>query len=151
VHIDAPDNDVTLTTNTGIRCVGRYRYLRSVTQERVFAFCCSTEFDAGLFTAFDADTCVVIHDLDAFFTRCRVAARTPLPLDSPVLIHGAVSYFAPRCQSHQGVEEPTTVGSKEFHLEFHLRALWILVSSSVDVETREFLAIAPSPSSRVEK
>lgn len=95
VHIDAPDNDVTLTTNTGIRSVGRYRYLRSVNQDRVFAFCCSTELDARLFTAFDADACVVIHDLDTFLTRCKVAARTPLPLDPPGLVHGPVSYFAP--------------------------------------------------------
>lgn len=95
VHIDAPDNDVTLTTNTGIVSVGRYRYLRSVNQDRVFAFCCSTEMDGGLFTAFDADACVVIHDLDVFFARCAAAARAPLPLDPPGLIHGPVSYFAP--------------------------------------------------------
>src|SRR5437899_3002766 len=79
VHIDAPDNDVTLETNTGLRVVGRYRYLRSVNQDRVFAFCCSTQMDSSLFSAFDADACVVIHDLDVFFARCAAAARTPLP------------------------------------------------------------------------
>ena len=95
VHVDAPDNDVILESNTGIRSVGRYRYLRSVDQERVFAFCCSTELDAGLFATFDADACVAIRDPDAFFLRCRVAAKRPLPIEPPGLMHRSVAYFAP--------------------------------------------------------
>jgi hypothetical protein len=95
VHIDAPDNDVTLETNTGIRVSGRYRYLRSVNQELTFAFCCSTELSDDLFVAFGADTCVEILDPEAFFLRCRVAVRTPLPIDPPGLIHRPVAYFRP--------------------------------------------------------
>jgi hypothetical protein len=94
VHIDAPDNDVTLTTNTGIRTVGRYRYLRSVRQDDIFAFCCSTEFSEDLFDAFNADACVAIRNAELFLLRCKIAVRRPLPLEPPGLLHGPVSYFA---------------------------------------------------------
>jgi hypothetical protein len=109
VHIDAPDNDVTLETNTGLRVVGRFRYLRSINQDRIFAFCCSTGLDAGLFDAFDADTCVVIHDPEAFFARCAAAARHPLPLDPPGIIHGTVSYFSPNLPAPLDVTDPRKI------------------------------------------
>ena len=39
MHIDAPNNGVTLETNTGIKVVGMYSLLRSIDQEQTFAFC----------------------------------------------------------------------------------------------------------------
>jgi len=95
VHVDDPGRNVTLETNTGIRSVGRYRYLRSIKQDSIFAFCCSTAFDPALFDSFGSDACVVIQDSATFFLRCQVALKRPLPIEPPGLIHGPVSYFAP--------------------------------------------------------
>jgi hypothetical protein len=109
VHIDAPDHDVTLTTNTGIRSVGRYRYLRSVKQEDIFAFCCSSEFDDSLFAEFGADACVVITDPEVFFLRCRAALRGPLPVEPPGLIHKAVDYFEPNREPPTDITKATNI------------------------------------------
>jgi hypothetical protein len=140
VHIDAPDNDVTLETNTGLKVVGRFRYLRSVNQDRVFAFCCSTELDTSLFDAFDADSCVVIKDPAVFFARCAAAARTPLALDSPGLIHGPVSYFAPNRPAPLDVTDPKTIpflkhegfaGQREYRVVFARRGGFALTQRIV--------------------
>ena len=109
VHIDAPDNDVTLETNTGIKVAGRFRYLRSVNQERIFAFCCSTRLDDELFAAFDADACVVIKDTETFFARCAAAVRRPLPIEPPGLLHGPVTYFAPNRPPGLDITNPRNI------------------------------------------
>jgi hypothetical protein len=109
VHVDAPDHDVTLETNTGIRIVGPHRFLNSVDQERTYAFCCSQVFDSALFKEFDADSCVVITDPDTFFLRCATAARTPLPLDPPGLLHRAVAYFHPNKEAPLPVKDPRAI------------------------------------------
>lgn len=99
MHVDAPNNDVTLTSNTGIRSVGRYRFLRSVRQDRVFAFCCSTEYDARLFESFEADACVVIRDEAEFFERLRKAIKRTGVAVKPYLRHGRVAYFDPAAEA----------------------------------------------------
>jgi hypothetical protein len=135
VHIDAPDNDVTLTTNTGIRSVGRFRYLRSIEQERVFAFCCSTELDVNLFSAFGADACVIIRDVDWFFARCAAAVSVPLPLDPPGLIHGPVTYFEPNRATSADITNPRVIpflkhvdfeGQKEYRAVFARRGGFVM-------------------------
>lgn len=109
VHIDAPDNDVTLTTNTGIRSVGRFRYLRSVRQGDIFAFCSSMVYDDRLFAQFNSDACVVISDPELFFLRCKIAARRPLRLAPPGLIHRPVSYFIPNREAPLDVTQATNI------------------------------------------
>jgi hypothetical protein len=95
IHIDAPDNGMTLETDNGVCVIGRLRYLRSINQERTFAFCCSTQLDEELFVKFDSDACVVIRDPENFFLKCKIAARHPFSLDASGLLHREVSYFTP--------------------------------------------------------
>jgi len=109
VHVDAPDNDVTIETNTGLRIVGPHRFLNSIDQDRTYAFCCSTEFSASLFDEFDADACIAILDPATFFLRCATAARHPLPLDPPGLIHRKVAYFTPNRESPLNVKDPRSI------------------------------------------
>ena len=106
MHIDAPDNDVTLETNTGIKVVGKYRFLRSIDQEQTFAFCCSTRLDDSLFEAFNADTCVAIVDAESFFLRCATAARRHHALEQPGFLHRNVSYFHPNREAPLDVTVP---------------------------------------------
>jgi hypothetical protein len=73
VHVDAPDNDVTLETSTGLRIVGPHRFLNSIDQDRTYAFCCSTEFNASLFDEFDAGA---PRRLDALSRLTRLASST---------------------------------------------------------------------------
>jgi hypothetical protein len=110
IQLDAPDNDVTLQNLTrGFSVKGRFRMLSELDQERVMAFCCSQELSAELFDAFGCDSCVVIRDPEAFFLRCAGAARRPLKIESPGLLHRAVAYYAPNKESPQPVRDPHSI------------------------------------------
>lgn len=129
VHLDAPNHDVLLTTNTGIRVAGRYRYLRSVDQERVFAFCCSTVFDHSLFRAFEADACVVIHDPAPFFIKLRAAVARAQVAVKPGLRHAAVSYYRPEDKAVLDVTVPQNLPflkRQEFSDQREYRAVYAL-------------------------
>lgn len=109
VHVDSPDHDVALTTNTGIRIVGRHRFLNSIDQDRTYAFCCSQEFEGTLFDQFEADACVAILNPELFFLRCTVAVRRHIAVDPPGLIHRPVAYFAPNRQAPLDVNDPRSI------------------------------------------
>jgi hypothetical protein len=109
IHIDAPDNDMTIEADTGVRVVGRFRYLRSINQERIFAFCCSTQLDEKLFVEFNSDACVVIRDTGNFFLRCNVKAQRLFSLDPPGLLHREVSYFAPNREAPLDITNPRNI------------------------------------------
>ncbi len=128
IHVDDPGHDVSLTNMTsGVTTVGDFRYLHSINHDRVFAFCASLRFDRELFDAFSADACVVIHDADAFFSRCRAAAGRVVPIEVPGLLHGPVHYFEFGKPAPLNVKDPTKlpfVKHEVFKLQHEYRGIF---------------------------
>jgi hypothetical protein len=107
VHIDAPNTPVLLENlTTGTSVSGAFRFLNSVDQERVFAFCCSTELRLDLFERFHADACVRILRTLPLFSRCALSAAWKFPLADPGFIHKAVEYFDPAGPAVRNVKDP---------------------------------------------
>jgi len=107
VHIDAPDNPVTLHDRTqGFSVTGPYRFLNSIDQDRVFAFCCSQQLSADLMTAFQADACVRILDPEWFFLRCSRGAMRHFTIEHPGVLHRPVEYFDPAKPAPISVTDP---------------------------------------------
>jgi len=110
VHIDDPDNPVKLENlTTGITHIGDYRFLNSVDQENVYAFCCSQSYDQNLMAEFSCNACVVITDPEVFFLRCRVAAKRVVSVSPPGLIHGPVRYWRRNEESPLNVKDPRNI------------------------------------------
>lgn len=108
VHVDAPTRPVSIDNlSTGKRLVGNFRFLNSIDQDRVFAFCCSQVASLGLMKRFGATACVQILDPSLFFLRCSIAAKRHFPLDPPGLLHGPVEYFDPAGPTMTDVKDPT--------------------------------------------
>jgi len=109
VHVDDPKRDVRLDVVGGPHVIGRYRYLNSVDQTKVYAFCCSDRLSVELFDMFDADACVVIKDPVQFFLRCQTAARRAFPVDRLRLIHRPVAYWKTSHEAPLSVKDPDSL------------------------------------------
>lgn len=110
VHVDDPDKAVTLQNlTTGLSVSGAFRFLNSIDQDHVFAYCCSCRLTAELLQAFQADACVKILDPELFFLRCSRAAKRHIPIEAPGVIHGPLEYFDPAKPATMSVKDPRSV------------------------------------------
>jgi len=66
---------------------------RSVSTQNYYAYCISSEFDHGLYSDFEADACLEIHDVASFAQRISTAAEIVLP--DWEFEHLSVQYFDP--------------------------------------------------------
>ncbi len=128
VHIDAPDNDVRLDNLTrGTSITGRFRFLNSLDQDKVYAYCFSTQLSRELFERFNADACVVLARTNPFFLRCSLAAPHHFPLDPPGFSHRHVEYFDPANSAILPVKEPSNLPffkHKSFSAQQEYRAVF---------------------------
>ena len=110
LHVDHPDNDVTITDATGkLLFRGDLSYINSVDLNRLFAFCLSEVFDENLFDAFSCDACVRIIDCDTFLMRCKIATRKAIGLDKTGLLHRRVNYYEPNQEAQNSIKDPRNV------------------------------------------
>lgn len=115
-HIDAPDNDVTLTNiSTGKTVSGKFRFHNTLQRpDKVFCFCTTMEFDQRHIKFGSA--CIEILDPEKFRQRLKRALRRGnriSVLDRPILLANAIHYY------RENRAAPSTVDIKNpKHLPF---------------------------------
>lgn len=74
MHVDHPDNDITITAlNTGRTVKGDMAFLNQTKSEDIYCFCLSTRLSDELFHAFGATACIEIFNVPEFARRVRKA------------------------------------------------------------------------------
>jgi hypothetical protein len=96
VHVDAPDNDITLTNmSTNHAISGRFQFHNTSKKiENIYCFCASMKNDRELRKF--GDSCVEIYDVEEFRRRIERSLRKKKALyrlDDPILLANPVTYY----------------------------------------------------------
>ncbi len=110
------------TTQDGkkIPIIGNVR--QTVSARDYFVLCMSCDWDPMLFEDFGADSCVVVHDPEAFAQRLDLASKSIL--DGWYFHHNPVEYFDPYEGSHNQYFDATMSKDFRFAYQREYRFLW---------------------------
>lgn len=107
MHVDNPDNDVTLSlVGGGSTVVGDFSFVNQVLQDEVYAFCMSQRYDCALYDEFESDACIVINDVRSFVARCKTAVRRYPSLAKRGILHKAVDYYEHNKPAPNNIKDP---------------------------------------------
>jgi len=110
LHIDRPDNPITLTLEDG----KSFSYdgaamINQIAVGRLFVFCLSTALQCSLFDEFKSDVCVEIVDPTEFFRRCERKVNREVRWHESGLLHGPVEYYAPNRPVVGNIKNPKCI------------------------------------------
>ncbi|WP_156115851.1 hypothetical protein [Bosea sp. UNC402CLCol] len=132
-------NRVRVSTPDGRRLypVGDVRHTSSLSGG-YYTLCTSSECDLTLFPAFDADACLIIHDVETFSKRLE-AAFAPF-IQSLLFVHVPVEYSDPYEWGPKSVHLPGVTKHFRYAYQKEYRFLWLpRISAPPLVEVEAFV------------
>jgi hypothetical protein len=107
MHVDHPDNDVTITNlSKGTVMRGNFSFVNQTRADLIYCFCLSQRLHLSLFDEFSSDRCVEIVDVSGFLHRAmRAVARLRSASDWEFL-HRPVEYYESNEAPANNIKEP---------------------------------------------
>ncbi|MCK4392391.1 hypothetical protein KAX17_05755 [Candidatus Bipolaricaulota bacterium] len=94
MHVDHPDNDVTITNlSKGTVMRGDFTFVNRTRADLIYCFCLSQRLHLSLFDEFSSDRCVEIIDVSEFLHRARCAVTRLKSASDWEFLHRPVKYY----------------------------------------------------------